>query len=73
MLSELDYLSMKYKCVFNYIIICEVNWLKILTAYLIPDVQNSIQVSSAYIYRFAKEKVELFYQSVLRCIIFQSR
>ncbi len=39
MLSELDCLSMKLKCIFNFIISPEVHWHKMLTAYLIPDVQ----------------------------------
>ncbi len=41
LLSELDCLSVKLKCVFNSIISPEVYWHESITVYLIPDVQQS--------------------------------
>ncbi len=39
MLIELDYLSMKLKCISISLISHEIHWRKMLTAYIIPDLQ----------------------------------
>ncbi len=43
MLSELDCLRVKLKCIFNSIISFEVHWHEVVTKYLILDVQYTTE------------------------------